>query len=164
MKGHGRVSFSWGLAIVWDYFSAPADLISGRFLVTLPLTLNLTLNVTLKNKMKFIFLFSVINLTLDEVWRKYESVAEYEAECRVPTEYGKLNSRTFPGYSRIKTIIFPGLWPEYLKCFSKTNSFFWPHPPLTASQLHPFYYTVQSSSVRLQYIYATGPPASSTDR
>ena len=123
VKGHGRVSFSWGLAMVWDYFSAPADVISGRFLVTLPLTLNLTLNVTLKNKMQFIFLLSVLNLTLGrnlkEIWIR-RGIRRW-----MQGSHGKWknNSRTFPGYSRIKTIKFPGIWPEYLKQFSNTNSF-----------------------------------------
>ena len=75
------------------------------------------------------------------------------AICRIPTENGKLNPRTFPWYSRIKIIEFPGLWPEYLE-----------KNQIQTSQLHPFYYTVQSSSVRLQYIYALGEFASSTDR
>ena len=44
------------------------------------MTLNLTVNMTFKRKMKVIFVFSVLNLTLKWVWRKSESVAEYVAE------------------------------------------------------------------------------------
>ena len=41
------------------------DVISGQYPVVRPLTRNLTLKLTLKDKLKVIFLFSVLNLTLE---------------------------------------------------------------------------------------------------
>ena len=39
------------------------------------------LKMTLKNKIKFIFVFSILILLWNEAWRKSESVAKYGAEC-----------------------------------------------------------------------------------
>ena len=58
-----------------------AGVFSGQYLVPRPLTLNKTLKMTLKNKIKVIFVFSVLTLLWNEVWRKSESVTEYVAEC-----------------------------------------------------------------------------------
>ena len=59
-----------------------------------------------------------------------------------------INSRIFPGYSRIKIIKFPGLRASYLKQFPNANWPIWPPPPLTASRFQPLYYAMQFSSVR----------------
>ena len=44
------------------------------------MTLNLTINMILKSKMKVIFVFSVLNVTLKLGLDKSKSVAEYLAE------------------------------------------------------------------------------------
>ena len=45
VKGHGFISCSGRLVIVWDYFGTIADVISGRYPVPRLLTLNLALKV-----------------------------------------------------------------------------------------------------------------------
>ena len=45
VKGHGCVSCSWRIAIVWDHFGKRAGVISGRYPVLHLLTLNFTLKI-----------------------------------------------------------------------------------------------------------------------
>ena len=68
VKRHGCVSClcSGKLVIILDNFRTRADVTSGRYPVPCPLTSNLTFKMILEIKIKVIFVFSVLNLTLEQ--------------------------------------------------------------------------------------------------